>query len=170
LNAFARALQHRYMLRGAVIALLLALTAYGLAARAGNRRAPPLPAAALSGRAVTLAELRGHPEVLAFWASWCRPCHTEAPALERFARSAAGRGRILAIDHLDPLTANARAFIASYHWSFPVLSDPDGRTGDAYGVSSLPTTVILNARGEIVARASGPQTVASLTRALRAAG
>jgi thiol-disulfide isomerase/thioredoxin len=157
------------MLRGAVVALLLALTAYGLRAHAGRHRAPPLPKTVLNGPAVTVAELRGHPAIIAFWASWCRPCHSEAPALERFADSAAGRGRIVAIDHLDPLRANARAFIASYHWTFPVLADPDGTTGGAYGVSNLPTIVVLNASGEIVASESGAQTVASLDRALRAA-
>jgi hypothetical protein len=49
------------------------------------------------------------------------------------------------------------------------LKDRDGVTGDAYGVAHLPTTVILNAKGEIVARDVGPQTVSSLSRAVNAA-
>jgi thiol-disulfide isomerase/thioredoxin len=124
----------------------------------------------LRGGAVTLADLRGHPFAVAFWASWCPGCHTEAPALERFATSPSGRGKVVAIDYSDPLMSHVRAFLERYRWTFPVLADPNGVSGDAYGVANLPTTVIVNAQGRIVARESGPQTVASLDRALSAAG
>ena len=157
----ARALQHRYALRGAVVALIVAVVVFGLLSSASHHPlAPPLPLAALRGRAVAIA----------FVASWCPGCRTEAPALERFAVSPAGRGRLLAIDSSDPVSRDARAFVSRYHWTFTVLNDASGATGDAYGVAHLPTTVILNADGRIVARDSGPQTVASLERALRAAG
>ena len=66
--------------------------------------------------------------------------------------------------------SHVRAFLERYRWTFPVLADPNGVSGDAYGVANLPTTVIVNAQGRIVARESGPQTVASLDRALSAAG
>jgi thiol-disulfide isomerase/thioredoxin len=106
--------------------------------------------------------------VIAFFASWCGPCRLEAPALERFATSPIGRGQMIAVDYGD-VPARARAFIARYHWSFPVLSDPSTAFGDAYGVAHLPTTVILDANGRIVARDYGAQTIASLDRAFRAA-
>jgi cytochrome c biogenesis protein CcmG/thiol:disulfide interchange protein DsbE len=167
----ARALQHRYALRGAVVALIVAVVVFGLLSSASHHPlAPPLPRAALRGETLTLAALRGRAVAIAFVASWCPGCRTEAPALERFAVSPAGRGRLLAIDSSDPVSRDARAFVSRYHWTFTVLNDASGATGDAYGVAHLPTTVILNADGRIVARDSGPQTVASLERALRAAG
>jgi peroxiredoxin len=161
-------LGHRYALRSAIAALAIALLAFGLVRRSSTHApAPPLPRTALAGSPVTVTQLRGHAVAIAFFSSSCVPCHTEAPALERFARSAAGRGRLLAVDDSDP--DDPRAFVARYHWTFPVLSDPKGSAGAAYGVSALPTTVIVDAAGRIVARDSGAQSVASLTRALTAA-
>ena len=58
---------------------------------------------------MTLADLRGHPFAVAFWASWCPGCHTEAPALERFATSPSGRGKVVAIDYSDPLMSQDQA-------------------------------------------------------------
>jgi peroxiredoxin len=162
----ARLLQHRFALRLALLALATALLAYGLLARAPNHQtlAPPLPHHALRGLPVTLAALHGHPAALVFYAAWCTGCHTEARAVERFAASSAGAHRIVAVDDDD--FANPAAFLTRYGWTFPVLSDPDGVASDAYGVTHLPTTVILNADSRIVARDQGPQTVASLTHAL----
>ena len=69
--------------------------------------------------------------------------------MERFARSAAGRGHLVGIDYSDG--GPWRSFVHTYGWSFPVFSDPNGRTLDAYGVSiGLPATVVLDSRGQIV--------------------
>jgi len=151
------------------MAVAAGLLAYGLLAPASTKLtpAPPLPRAALQGGPVTLAAVHGHPEVIAFFATWCTACHHEASAVASFANSRAGRGRVLAVDDAD--SGNTRGFLAEYHWTFPVLNDPDSTTAQAYGVLHLPTTVLLNAKGEIVARDTGPQTVASLTRALATA-
>jgi thiol-disulfide isomerase/thioredoxin len=162
-------LTHRFSLRVAVVALALALLAYGVLVP-GTRAvvAPPLPHAALQGGPLTVSELRGHPEAIVFYASWCGPCKTEAPAVAKFASSSAGRGRLLAIDYDD--YGDIRGFLTRYHWTFPVLSDPSGETGDAYGVSAgLPTWVFLSPRGDIVSRISGPQSVAALRHDLAAA-
>ena len=161
----------RRVVVGSAVVAAAALLAVGLAlhAPASRHLAPPLPRGVISGRAVTVASLRGHAAAIAFVASWCNPCHAEAAALERFSSSTAGRGQLVAIDYADYGDVRG-GLIAPYRWSFPVLSDRSGATGDAYGVQHLPTTVILNAAGDIVARESGPQTVASLRRALARAG
>ncbi len=163
--------RHRFALRVAVAALALALLAYGLFRHAAaHPLAPPLPRIALRGSPVSLADLSGHPAVIAFWASWCTHCHTEAAALERFASSPAGRGRIVGVDDNDPVASHVRAFIGRYHWTFPLLSDPDSIASDAYSVADLPSVVIIDAKGRIVAHDYGPQTVASLDHAVASAG
>jgi cytochrome c biogenesis protein CcmG/thiol:disulfide interchange protein DsbE len=150
-------------------AAIAALALFGLAGKgAGHPRAPALPRQALSGHAVTLAQLRGHPAFVVFWASWCTPCHHEAPAIERFARSVAGRVAVVGVDWSDPATARARAFIRDYGWTFSSLQDPDGAVGDHYGLTGLPTTYLLDNHGRIAATLAGEQTQDSLQRALRA--
>jgi len=155
---------HRFALRIALAAL-----AYGILARPSTYRrlAPPLPSRALSGKATSLADLRGHAAVVVFFASWCTDCRREAAAVARFARSPAGRGRVVAVDYDDG--ANWRAFVHDYGWSFPVLDDSSGETGAAFRIPFLPTVVFLDPQGRIVSTSSVPQTVASLRQGLTAA-
>jgi thiol-disulfide isomerase/thioredoxin len=156
-----------------LLAVLAVLALLGLAGTgSARRRAPQLPSSSLSGPRVTLASLRsqaaGRNTLVTFWASWCAPCKSEAPALERFARSARGRGRIIGVDFSEE-TAPARAFIRRYGWTFANLRDAYGVVGNAYRVRGLPTTFVIDSSGRIAGELQGPQTLASLTRALGSA-
>ena len=164
----SRLLRPRRIVSTAVIVVVAGLLAVGLLTHSkGTQRlaAPPLPSEVLNGPAVTLASLHGHPTMIVFWASWCDPCNAEAPAIERFARSAAGRGRIVGIADSDN-AADARRFIAHYGWTFPVLSDPHGTTATRFGLLGLPTTIVLDGQGRIVRALLGPQTPHSLDAAI----
>jgi cytochrome c biogenesis protein CcmG, thiol:disulfide interchange protein DsbE len=156
----------------AVLVALVLLAVFGLASdrsASSGRRAPELPHERLAGAPVTLASLlagaRGRPAAVVFWASWCGPCVHEAPALERFAQSAAGRGRIVGVNWSDALSG-ARAFIRRYAWSFPNLRDTEGLVGNEYRMTGLPTTFVVDSRGRIRAVLRGPQDERSLQAAL----
>src|SRR5277367_6048551 len=126
-------------------AAVAAFAVFGLAARGTARRtAPALPGQLLSGAHVDLAQLRGRPAFVVFWASWCPPCRQEAPAIERFARSLGGRARLVGVDWSDPDTGDARAFEHHYGWTFTSLRDDDGSIGLGYGLTALPTTFLLD--------------------------
>jgi cytochrome c biogenesis protein CcmG, thiol:disulfide interchange protein DsbE len=130
--------------------------------------APPLPAAVLQAPKVTLASLRGGPALINFWASWCDPCREEAAELERLYGSLPGGAHLVGVDYTDQ-EGPARAFIKTYGWTFPVLSDPNGIFGARYRFTGLPTTVAIDAKGRIVQTLRGPQTVSDLRRALNEA-
>jgi thiol-disulfide isomerase/thioredoxin len=156
------------------VAAAVALAIFGLASdhsASAGRRAPGLPRERLAGASVTLARLlagaHGRPVLVVFWASWCDPCMSEAPALERFADSPSGRGRIVGVDWSDALSG-ARAFVRRYAWTFPTVRDAEGTVGNAYRLIDLPTTFVVDGHGRIRASLRGPQTVASLTRSLSA--
>jgi cytochrome c biogenesis protein CcmG, thiol:disulfide interchange protein DsbE len=151
-----------------------ALAVFGLASSGSStagRRAPALPREALSPAPPTLSKLlagaRDRPVLVVFWASWCGPCAREAPALERFSQSPFGRGRMVGVDWSDA-AAPARAFIRHYTWTFPNVRDAEGTVGNAYRMTVLPTTFVIDGHGHIRAALRGPQTEASLTRALGA--
>ena len=146
---------------GGVVAVEIATSGGG----PSSRPAPALPTHVLSGHRVDLASLRGRPALVNFWASWCGPCKQEAPELRRFDRGIGDRAALVGVDWNDS-EQNARAFIAQSHWSYPVLRDPSGAVGNAYGLTGLPTTFVLDPSGNIVQTLPGPQTVASLRRAL----
>jgi thiol-disulfide isomerase/thioredoxin len=136
-----------------------------------GRPAPGLHGERLAGPPVTLASLlaqaRGRPALIVFWASWCGPCAREAPALERFYLSPAGRARVVGVNWSDALSG-ARAFIGRYSWTFPDLRDSDGTVGNNYRITGLPTTFVVDAHGRIRSVLRGPQSEGSLSRALGA--
>lgn len=151
---------------------VIALAVFGLSSKSsppGGRRAPALPHEQLVGTPATLSSLiagaGGHPVAVLFWASWCGPCNKEAPEIQRFAASAAGRGRIVGIDWSDSL-GGARSFVRHYGWTFTNLRDAEGMVGNEYSMTDLPTTFIVNGRERIAAVLRGPQTQSSLREAL----
>lgn len=158
----------RLLAWGLALAVLAVLLVIGLGhgGHAGARAAPSLPRERLAGPPVTLAALRGRPALVTFWASWCGPCSKEAPELERFALSAAGRGRLVAVDWSDPSIPEAKMFIEHHRWTFSVLRDEQGTVGLAYGLTGLPATFVLDGSGQIVEELRGPQTAQSLSQAL----
>ena len=148
-------------------AAVAALAAVELSTRGGGddaarRMAPALPTQVLAGRSVTLADLRGRPAVVNFWASWCEPCKKEAKVLQRLADEGV---RVVAIDWGDDAAA-ARAFAKRQRWTFPVLRDRTNLVGDDFGLQGLPTTFVLDRQGHVAATLRGPQTVPSIRRAL----
>jgi thiol-disulfide isomerase/thioredoxin len=118
----------------------------------------------LAGPQTSLVTLRGEPVLIEFFASWCGPCVDEAGTVRRAERALRGHARLIAVDWSDNRDS-ALAFLARFHWSFPVLFDPVGTAGYAYGIQGLPTAFVLDAQGRLVRRLVGPQTLASLRQA-----
>jgi thiol-disulfide isomerase/thioredoxin len=161
----------RVLAAAAVLAVAVALVVVELLSGSSSgraRAAPVLPRQTLVPPATDLADLRGHPAAVNFWASWCSPCRKEAAGLARLSRSLPPGARLVGVDDSDAI-GGARDFIANYRWRFPNLRDADGRVSDAYHVVGLPTTFILDSKGRIVDVLRGPQDPATVRRALASA-
>ena len=133
-----------------------------------GRPAPAFDLQTLDGQRVALADLRGSPIVLNFWASWCIPCREEAPLLT--AADAAHRTqdlRVLGVVYQDS-AENARQFMARYGQTYPGLVDPDGRTAIDYGVFGIPETFFIDRSGVVRSRQVGALTEADLQRQVEA--
>jgi len=151
-----------------VLVALVALLAYGLAQnepdmsaekslQSGERKeAPAVELPVLGGSATSsLADYRGQVVVLNFWASWCTPCRSESPLLERWHGRMKGSGTILGIDGND-VTSDAQDFIRKYRLSYPMLRDRDGDASSDYGVLGYPETFVIDRQGRIAAVQRGP--------------
>ena len=158
----------RWVAVGALVVavIVVAEVASGGGNDSNGRQAPALPATALRPPDVDLADLRGKPALVDFFASWCGPCHEEAPTLQEVSASLGDKATVVGVDW-DDADGPARAFVRKYGWKFPVLTDTDGSVGESYGVNiGLPTSFVLDPQGRIVAKFEGPQSEARLRRAL----
>ncbi len=144
------------------------------AAPQAERRLPVLSEEASSSVATTLptgslAAYRGKVVVLNFWASWCVPCQTEAPLLERAqSRLAAHGGTVLGVTYLDAST-DSKGFVREHRITYPNLRDTTGEFAHAYGTDQLPETFVIDRDGGVVAISRGEIDQAFLNNAIKLA-
>jgi cytochrome c biogenesis protein CcmG/thiol:disulfide interchange protein DsbE len=99
-----------------------------------------------------LSRLRGHPVVLNFWASWCRPCKAEAATLERTWRQYRKQGLVLVGVDVNDADSDARRFMQAHGITYPVVRDPNGSiAANSYNVADLPMTFFIDRRGRLAA-------------------
>ena len=148
----------------AVLAVI-GLLAYGLLKKSSDTLAigDPIPDAAtqlprLGGDgSAALADYRGRWVLVNVWASWCVPCRTESPALERFYEARHGRDfTILGIDSND-LTDDALGFVRRYRITYPQVRDGSGDFAQGeLGTTGVPESFLVDPRGRLVVHSLGP--------------
>ena len=112
----------------------------------------------VSGQRVKLSDLRGHPVVVNFWATWCPPCRQELPALQSAYQRFRDKGVILVGVDLKENAETIQNFTTQFGLTYPLLLDRDGAISERYQVRGIPTTVIVDADGVVRARHVGPLT------------
>ncbi|MDX1802514.1 MAG: TlpA disulfide reductase family protein, partial [Alcanivorax sp.] len=90
-----------------------------------------------------------------FWASWCGPCRRSFPWLNEMQKRYGDRGFTVVGVNLDPKRDDANRFLAAYPASFPLVFDPDGAYAEKYSLKGMPSAVLLNADGKVLARHVG---------------
>jgi len=156
----------------AVLAVI-GLLAYGLLKKSSDTLAigDPIPDSAtqlprLGGDgSAALADYRGRWVLVNVWASWCVPCHDEAPLLTKLAEDK--RIRIIGINYKDQ-PENARRFIGRYGNPFAAVgTDSNGRASIDWGVYGVPETFVIDRDGRVAYKLVGPITPANLETILK---
>ena len=121
------------------------------------------------GNSVSLSDFAGTPAVVNFWASWCGPCQSEMPFFDTMAQEYEGKVAFMMVNMTDgsrETIETAAEYIAEAGYTFPVYYDTEYSAVYAYGIRSLPTTILVGADGELLGGAIGVVSEDSLREAL----
>jgi cytochrome c biogenesis protein CcmG/thiol:disulfide interchange protein DsbE len=129
---------------------------------------PPLAGITSGGKPVPgldPAVFKGKVSVVNVWASWCIPCHDEAPLLTEIGRDK--RLQLIGINYKDA-PEKARGFLARYGNPYGIVGvDGNGRAAIEWGVYGVPETFIVGREGTIVYKMVGPVTVDNIDTVLK---
>lgn len=112
-----------------------------------------------SGSQLQLYKLRGRPVILHFWATWCKPCRHELPALEALAGKLADSGIVFLLVAIDGDTeaAAVRRYAQDLGVRLPIYLASDSTVTDRYWSWGIPVTYLIDRNGLLVGRALGPR-------------
>lgn len=129
----------------------------------------------LDGSPYTIGEQTGKALLLNVWATWCGPCRYEIPELKKMQAELGPKGLVvvgIAVDEKPDNERDVKAFVADKAIDYPVVLDPDGGILLLLETSTVPTTVLLDRRGQVVwysvgiVQSSNPALVEALNKAL----
>lgn len=126
--------------------------------RLGGQMAPDFTLRMLSGgeqgSRLALSDQQGQVVMLDFWASWCLPCKEQAPVLERFAAlHKDDKLTVIGVNTADAEPA-ALEFIRTAGLTYPTVFDEQGAVARAFHAQELPTLVVIDPTGKVVATAA----------------
>lgn len=144
------------------VAALLGFLVWGLVQKGDSSLAlgEPVPVATLptlpAGGEGSLEDYRGQWVLLNVWASWCKPCKAESPALDSFERNNRDRITVLGVDTKD-LNDDALKFLREYDIQYPQLRDASGDYTDGdLKTTGVPESFLIDPAGNLAAHFPGP--------------
>ena len=129
--------------------------------------APGFRVKTLDGQAIDSLELIGKKVVvLRFQASYCKPCARESAALSKLAERYRDRDVEVIAVHVQDTVTDTRKFLRATRATYTVVLDPRLALGNKFGFKGTPYTVVIDKKGEMVARSHGESVVNRLPRIL----
>jgi len=160
---------------GTTFLLIAAISGYGWLSTENNDLKTELPIVVFSrsdGSSWTISEASGSTVVLNFWASWCPPCRSEMPMLERMQKDASFKKvTFFAINAstTEKTPEDGQVWMTTHGFQMPLLFDITGEGMMRYKITGLPTTIIIDSQGREIYRKTGAVSRSWILRAVRKA-
>lgn len=117
--------------------------------------APDIRLLNLDDELVALSDFKGKVVIVNFWATWCPPCRYEMPSMQRAWEKLQDKDVMMLAVHVGGKSDKIWAFVGDYEITFPILIDPKSKVADAWPLKGLPTTFVIDPKGQIAYRAIG---------------
>ncbi len=121
--------------------------------------APDFTLTNLQGESMSLSDYRGNKVILNFWASWCGPCRSEMPDMQKFYEAKQDENiEILAVNltHFERQREHVEKFVEEFGITFPIPLDEENQQYETYEVLTIPTTFFIDEKGIIQQKHVGP--------------
>jgi peroxiredoxin len=138
-----------------------------------QKKAPLFSLENLEGNSVSLSDYRGKKVLLNMWATWCGPCRQEMPELVNIDETYSNEK--LAVIGVNMTSQefsvkDVRSFAKQYNVTYPILLDDDGEVMDKYRVIGLPTSFLIDEKGDVMREFRGIVTMEKIAQILRGEG
>lgn len=127
-----------------------------------GEQAPNFAATSFDGETISLAQLRGRPVFLNFWASWCIPCIEEAPDLRSTYERFKGTDLVMLGVNSQDFRTDAERYLNRHRLEYESVRDPSGKISSSYGVRAFPESFFISSSGTVEYVVYGPMTQAEM--------
>ena len=122
----------------------------------------------LDGKELSLSDLKGKKIFLNFWATWCPPCKSEMPEIEKLYQETKNSDLIIVAVEIGEPLSTVKPFINNNKYNFKVLLDSDQSVASKYDISAIPTSYFIDKNGYIVSKNLGAVNLEQMKASIKA--
>jgi len=116
----------------------------------------------LTGKEMSLSDLKGKKVFLNFWATWCPPCKEEMPEIQKLYEETKNSDVVIVAVEIGEPLSTVKSFIDSNKYTFKVLLDSDQSVSSKYNIASIPTSYFIDVDGNIISKKIGGMNIADM--------
>ncbi len=158
--------KRRFFIRTGILLVMLAALCYTMYNSVFAKQdqvkegsiAPNFVLQSVDGEQIELKELKGKGVFLNFWGTWCGPCKQEFPYMANQYEVFKDRGVEIVAVNVGESNIAVKNFMETYGVNFPVAMDKDRQVTEAYDITPLPTTFLINPEGKVIKVIKGTMT------------
>lgn len=135
-----------------------------------EKTAPDLVLTDIQGRTIRLSDLKGKTVLLDFWTTWCGPCRSDAPSLDKLYEKYGGKDLALIGLSVDEERPVVQKFLSEHPHQYPIALTTENEMPRTYQIGVFPTYIVIDSDGKVAAASEGAKGFSELRKLLKKAG